>query len=302
MAPRGVAFVAFAALAAATAPRSSPKPSDDAELEEPKMKKMSAYLYYSQQNRPAAKQAVDEDPENAEMSAGDKHIAVVKKLGAMWKALEKADQEKWKEDAPMVEVKPRKEVKTKFASRVESLGRRDGSELLKANGESWASALVLVGEIKYIGTEMTAIESEPSPYFQVYKGGGSRAREVTDRRLALAAAALLAVEGLVDRFSTRRKAFAPTHALVLPRRVELARLRLELGLAVPGEDGVRRPYGELRPSREPHPCLRGRNPTHDLLDRCLGDARRYRTRVADAHDDLAALVSARARARRRRRR
>mmetsp|Transcript_17103 Transcript_17103/g.53393 ORF Transcript_17103/g.53393 Transcript_17103/m.53393 type:complete len:423 (+) Transcript_17103:202-1470(+) len=108
MAPRGVAFVAFAALAAATAPRSSPKPSDDAELEEPKMKKMSAYLYYSQQNRPAAKQAVDEDPENAEMGAGDKNRAVVKKLGAMWKALEKADQEKWKEDAPMVEVKPKK--------------------------------------------------------------------------------------------------------------------------------------------------------------------------------------------------
>ena len=42
------------------------------------------------------------------MSAGDKHEAVVKKLGAMWKALEKADQEKWKEDAPMVEVKPKK--------------------------------------------------------------------------------------------------------------------------------------------------------------------------------------------------
>jgi len=82
--------------------------ADDAEPEEPKMRKMGAYLYYSQQNRPAAKQAVDEDPENAEMSAGDKNKAVVKKLGAMWKALEKADQEKWKEDAPMVEVKPKK--------------------------------------------------------------------------------------------------------------------------------------------------------------------------------------------------
>ena len=44
MAPRGVAFVAFAALAAAAPPRSSPKPSDDAELEEPKMKKMSAHV------------------------------------------------------------------------------------------------------------------------------------------------------------------------------------------------------------------------------------------------------------------
>ena len=86
------------AKAAATAEKL--KGEDDGE---PKMKKQSGYMYHNAQNREAAKAAVA--AAEPDLPAKEANQAVMKKLAEMWGALDDAAKQKYKDDAPMVEVK-----------------------------------------------------------------------------------------------------------------------------------------------------------------------------------------------------
>ena len=81
-------------------------PKDDGE---PKMRKQKGFLYFSALNRGAAWAEVG--AENPDMSAEEKTRVVMKKLGEMWAELDDAAKQKWKDDAPMVAVKPKKAKK-----------------------------------------------------------------------------------------------------------------------------------------------------------------------------------------------
>ena len=70
---------------------------------EPKMKKQSGYMYHNAQNREAAKAAVA--AAEPDLPAKEANQAVMKKLAEMWGALDDAAKQKYKDDAPMVEVK-----------------------------------------------------------------------------------------------------------------------------------------------------------------------------------------------------
>ena len=71
------------------------------------MKKQSGYLYHCAQNREAAKAAVA--AAEPDLPAKEANQAVMKKLAEMWGALDDAAKQKYKDDAPMVEVKAKKE-------------------------------------------------------------------------------------------------------------------------------------------------------------------------------------------------
>ena len=76
---------------------------------EPKMKKQSGYMYHNAQNREAAKAAVA--AAEPDLPAKEANQAVMKKLAEMWGALDDAAKQKYKDDAPMVEVKAKKAPK-----------------------------------------------------------------------------------------------------------------------------------------------------------------------------------------------
>ena len=76
---------------------------------EPKMKKQSGYMYHNAQNREAAKAAVA--AAEPDLAAKEANQAVMKKLAEMWGALDDAAKQKYKDDAPMVEVKAKKAPK-----------------------------------------------------------------------------------------------------------------------------------------------------------------------------------------------
>ena len=82
------------------------KKTEDAPVEddgEPKMKKQTGYMYHNAQNREAAKAAVA--AAEPDLPAKEANQAVMKKLAEMWGALDDAAKQKYKDDAPMVEVK-----------------------------------------------------------------------------------------------------------------------------------------------------------------------------------------------------
>ena len=78
---------------------------------EPKMKKQTGYMYHNAQNRDSAKAEIE--AENPDMPAKEKNQAIMKKLADMWGKLDDAAKQKWKDDAPMVAVKPKKAKKEK---------------------------------------------------------------------------------------------------------------------------------------------------------------------------------------------
>ena len=88
------------AKAAATAEKLKGEADDDGE---PKLKKQSGYMYHNAQNREAAKAAVA--AAEPDLPAKEANQAVMKKLAEMWGALDDAAKQKYKDDAPMVEVK-----------------------------------------------------------------------------------------------------------------------------------------------------------------------------------------------------
>ena len=88
------------AKAAATAEKMKSEAEDDGE---PKLKKQSGYMYHNAQNREAAKAAVA--AAEPDLPAKEANQAVMKKLAEMWGALDDAAKQKYKDDAPMVEVK-----------------------------------------------------------------------------------------------------------------------------------------------------------------------------------------------------
>ena len=73
------------------------------------MKKQSGYMYHNAQNREAAKAAVA--AAEPDLPAKEANQAVMKKLAEMWGALDDAAKQKYKDDAPMVEVKAKKAPK-----------------------------------------------------------------------------------------------------------------------------------------------------------------------------------------------
>ena len=75
----------------------------------PKLKKQSGYMYHNAQNREAAKAAVA--AAEPDLSSKEANQAVMKKLAEMWGALDDAAKQKYKDDAPMVEVKAKKAPK-----------------------------------------------------------------------------------------------------------------------------------------------------------------------------------------------
>ena len=90
------------------------KKEEDAPAEddgEPKMKKQTGYMYHNAQNRDSAKAEIE--AENPDMPAKEKNQAIMKKLADMWGKLDDAAKQKWKDDAPMVAVKPKKAKKEK---------------------------------------------------------------------------------------------------------------------------------------------------------------------------------------------
>jgi hypothetical protein len=90
------------------------KKTEDAPVEddgEPKMKKQTGYMYHNAQNRDAAKAEIE--AENPDLPAKEKNQAIMKKLADMWGKLDDAAKQKWKDDAPMVAVKPKKAKKEK---------------------------------------------------------------------------------------------------------------------------------------------------------------------------------------------
>ena len=87
------------AKAAATAEKMKEAEDDG----EPKLKKQSGYMYHNAQNREAAKAAVA--AAEPDLPAKEANQAVMKKLAEMWGALDDAAKQKYKDDAPMVEVK-----------------------------------------------------------------------------------------------------------------------------------------------------------------------------------------------------
>ena len=72
----------------------------------PKMKKQPGYMSHNAQNRDSAKAEIE--AENPDMPAKEKNQASMKKLADMWGKLDDAAKQKWKDDAPMVAVKPKK--------------------------------------------------------------------------------------------------------------------------------------------------------------------------------------------------
>ena len=74
---------------------------EKAHAKEP-MKKQSGYLYHSDQQKEAARAAVA--AEQPELATFARDMAVMKKLGEMWGALDAAAQQKYSEDAPVVEA------------------------------------------------------------------------------------------------------------------------------------------------------------------------------------------------------
>ena len=91
----------------ATKKRPAPPSEDDDGT--PKMKKQSGYMYHNAQNREAAKAAVA--AAEPDLSSKEANQAVMKKLAEMWGALDDAAKQKYKDDAPMVEVKAKKAPK-----------------------------------------------------------------------------------------------------------------------------------------------------------------------------------------------
>ena len=90
-------------------PKQASKPrakTPAAEGAPPTMKKQSGYLYHCAQNREAAKAAVA--AAEPDLSSKEANQAVMKKLAEMWGALDDAAKQKYKDDAPMVEVKAKK--------------------------------------------------------------------------------------------------------------------------------------------------------------------------------------------------
>ena len=69
----------------------------------------SGYMYHNAQNREAAKAAVA--AAEPDLPAKEANQAVMKKLAEMWGALDDAAKQKYKDDAPMVEVKAKKAPK-----------------------------------------------------------------------------------------------------------------------------------------------------------------------------------------------
>ena len=93
----------------ATKKRPASPPADDGE---PKTRKQSGWIFYNAQKRDAAKAEVE--AENPDMTcAREKQHAIMKKLGDMWGKLDDAAKQKWKDDAPIVAVKPPKAKKAK---------------------------------------------------------------------------------------------------------------------------------------------------------------------------------------------
>jgi len=87
--------------------------AEGAEPAEPVMAKMSGYMYFLKENRAAAVAAVEADEEHKDKSSKEKNQLVMKKGAEMWKALDDAGKQKWKDDAPMVEKKAKKPKKDK---------------------------------------------------------------------------------------------------------------------------------------------------------------------------------------------
>ena len=77
--------------------------------EQLQMRKQSGYVYFQSQHREAASAAVDIDPDTNTLGARERNQAVMRKLAEMWGALDDAAKQKYKDDAPMVEVKAKKE-------------------------------------------------------------------------------------------------------------------------------------------------------------------------------------------------
>ena len=96
-------------IAAAKKAKADEEPAEDDG--EPKMKKQSGYMYHNAQNRDSAKAEIE--AENPDMPAKEKNQAIMKKLADMWGKLDDAAKQKWKDDAPMVAVKPKKAKKEK---------------------------------------------------------------------------------------------------------------------------------------------------------------------------------------------
>ena len=85
--------------------------ADAADDGEPKMKKQTGYMYHNAQNREAAKAELE--AENPDMPAKEKNQGIMKRLADMWGKLDDAAKQKWKDDAPMQQVKPKKAKKEK---------------------------------------------------------------------------------------------------------------------------------------------------------------------------------------------
>ena len=102
--PKGAKKEAKAA--AATAEKMKAEEDEDGA---PKLKKQSGYMYHNAQNREAAKAAVA--AAEPDLSSKEANQAVMKKLAEMWGALDDAAKQKYKDDAPMVEVKAKKAPK-----------------------------------------------------------------------------------------------------------------------------------------------------------------------------------------------
>merc|ERR1719269_123847 len=92
------------------APMVEKKADKDDDDGETVMVKQTGYAHFMAVNREGVKAAIEGDAANAELPPKERNQMILKNLGANWSALDDAAKAKWKDEAPMVEKKAKKDA------------------------------------------------------------------------------------------------------------------------------------------------------------------------------------------------